>query len=108
MWDVLSRVAEVAWDVLSGAAKMAWDVLSGVTNCCGMFCPGWQKMAWDVLSRDVLSYIRRTHKCPTAGFLATSGIGVRQLVFWLLVVSSIYFTNFHDFSMIIQGFFRIS
>ena len=31
--------------------------------------------------------------CPTASFLATGGL-------------SYYFTKFHDFSMIIQGFFK--
>ena len=38
--------------------------------------------------------------CLTASFLATGG----QLVFWLPVVVSNYFTKFHDFSMIVQGF----
>ena len=31
-------------------------------------------------------------------------LGVRQLVFWLLVVLSNYFTKFNDFSMILQFF----
>ena len=35
-----------------------------------------------------------------------SDTSVRQLVFWQLVVSSNYITKFHDFSMIIQVFFK--
>ena len=43
-------------------------------------------------------------KSPVARNLAVGHTSVRQLVFWLLVVSSNYFTKLHDFSMIIQIF----
>ena len=66
------RAAKMAWDVLSGLTKTAWDVLSGVANLCGMFCPGCHKMAWDVLSRDVLSYIHRTHQPHGTTYCALS------------------------------------
>ena len=38
-------------------------------------------------------------KPPVARKLAVGHASVRQLVFWLLVVSSNYFTKFHDYSM---------
>ena len=45
----------------------------------------------------------RTHKPQVARKLAVRHTSVRQLVFWLLMLSSNY-TKFHDFSMIIQLF----
>ena len=41
---------------------------------------------------------------PEARKLAVGHTSVRQLVFWLLLVLSNYFTKFHDFSITIQFF----
>ena len=46
-------------------------------------------------------------KPTVARKLAVGHTSVGRLVLWLLVVSSNYFTKFHDFSMIIQVFFKI-
>ena len=43
-------------------------------------------------------------KPPVARKLAVRHTSVLRLVFWLLVISSNYFTKFHDFSMITQVF----
>ena len=44
------------------------------------------------------------HQWPEYLLSDTQVVCVWQLVLWLLVVSSNYFTKFHDFSMIIQVF----
>ena len=44
------------------------------------------------------------HQKPEKQLSDTQNLCVWQLVFWLLVVSSNYFTKFHDFPMIIQVF----
>ena len=53
---------------------------------------------------NVISNARPPTSPFSSIFTMLSLTSVQQLVFWLLVVSSIYFTKFLDFSMIIQFF----
>ena len=50
------------------------------------------------------AFIFKYLKPPVARKLAVGPTSVWQLVFWLLGVSTNYFTKFHDFSKIIQFF----